>query len=317
MAGERVRVHEPEQAPGPARVAGTTGVGPDAGPRQPPGVGPPGQAQAPHAAAATAPPATRPRARARLRPGNALVSAASVAGFLGLWQLAGSAGWIDPAFYGSPSGIVTAGRELIDSGQLASDTLASGKLFAVGFGLSVLIAIPGGIVLGWYRTVNAVFDPLVQMLYVTPRIALIPLIFVWMGIGFSAQVVIVVLTAFFPLLLNTIAGVRAIDQDLLRVARSFMAKDRQIFWTLALPTAVPFIMSGLQLATTMALIGVVVAEFFTGNTGLGSLITNAGVSLQTDQAFVGVVVIAGAALLLNALLNALERRLLRWKSTES
>lgn len=265
-------------------------------------------------------PAATPAVRGGWAPrldGDLLVGAATTLVFLGLWQLAASRQWVNPLFFGSPLGIVRAGRDLVASGQLVEDFAASAKLFAAGFLLSVVVGVPGGILLGWYRRVAAALDPLLSVLYVTPRIALIPLIFVWFGIDFQAQVVIVFLTAFFPLLVTTMQGVKSIDQDLLRVARSFMASDRDLFVTLALPSALPFVISGLRLSMSMALIGVVVAEFFTGNTGLGQLITTAGISLQTNVAFVGVAVIAAIALLFNALLRRLEAALAGWREVES
>jgi NitT/TauT family transport system permease protein len=256
----------------------------------------------------------RPRARWRTwAVGNAAISTVSVVLFLAIWQLAASAGWVNPLFTSSPVGVVEALVRLIQDGELSQHLVASGKLFGLGFLLSVVFALPAGILLGWYGRLSAVFDPFLQTLYVAPRIALIPVIFTWFGVGLRSQVVIVFITAFFPLLINTVAGVRAIDPALLRVARSFMARDRTIFWTLALPSALPFIISGLRLSMGMALIGVVVAEFFTGNVGLGALITTAGLSLQTDVAFVGVLVVTAFALLLNALLSRLEARVSAWK----
>ncbi|WNV77091.1 ABC transporter permease [Geodermatophilus sp. DSM 44513] len=255
--------------------------------------------------------ARRPRRR---RPvGSLAVSALSVTVFLCGWQLAAVFGWINPLFTSSPTGIGEALVELVREGELTEHLVASGRLFGLGFALSVVFALPAGILLGWYSRLAAVFDPFLQTLYVAPRIALIPVIFTWFGVGLQSQVVIVFITAFFPLLINTVSGVRAIDPSLLRVARSFMARDRDVFWTLALPSALPFIVSGLRLSMGMALIGVVVAEFFTGNVGLGALITTAGLSLQTDVAFVGVLVVTAFALLLNALLTRLEARVSAWK----
>lgn len=247
---------------------------------------------------------------------NIVIATVSLFAFLALWQAAAIFGWIDTLFTSSPLEVLQTGVRLAREGELWRHLGSSAKLFLTGFALSVVVGIPGGILLGWYPRLSAVFDPFVSILYVTPRIALIPLLFIWFGIGFQAQTVIVFLSAIFPLLINTIAGVKAIDPDLLRVARSFQARDRDIFTTLALPTALPFIVSGLRLSMGMALIGVVVAEFFTGNVGLGALITTAGISLQTDVAFVGVVVIAGLALLMTAALGRFEARLSRWRVQE-
>jgi NitT/TauT family transport system permease protein len=244
---------------------------------------------------------------------NLFISCASIVLILGIWQASATLGWVDPLFTSSPIGIAAALIELARSGDLWVDIIASAKLFLAAFVLSVAVALPGGVLLGWYRKLSAAFDPFLYVLYVTPRIALIPLIFVWFGVGFRSQLVIVFVTAFFPLLVNVVAGVRSIDQNLVRVAKSFMARDRDIFLTLALPSALPFIVSGLRLTVVMALIGVVVAEFFTGQEGLGALITTAGISMRTDIAFAGVIVVAVFALVLTGLVGVMEKRLGRWR----
>lgn len=242
-----------------------------------------------------------------------LIGTTSVTVFVILWQLSADRAWINPLFTSSPSDIVSAARELWSNGQLATNVGASAKLFAVGFLVSIAIAIPLGIVMGWYRWLDAIVDPFVSLLYATPRIALIPLVLVWAGIGFQSRLIIVVLAAVFPLLINTIAGVRATDPELLRVARSFQASDLAIFKTLVLPGSLPFIVSGLRHAINQALIGVVVAEFFGGNVGIGSLITSAGLELRTDVAFVGVFIVAGTAMVLTGALRYAERKLTPWQ----
>jgi ABC-type nitrate/sulfonate/bicarbonate transport system permease component len=241
-----------------------------------------------------------------------VIGLTSVILFLIVWQVMASNRWIDPLFTSSPSAIVNAGRESYESGQLMPYVAASAKLFVTGFLVSVLIAIPLGIAMGWYRRFDAVMDPFVSILYATPRIALIPLVLVWAGIGFESRLIIVVLAAVFPLLINTIAGVRATDPELLRVAKSYSATDMAIFRTVVLPGAVPFIVSGLRHAINQALIGVVVAEFFAGNVGLGALITSAGLELRTDIALLGVFIIAASSMLMTGGLKLIERRLTPW-----
>jgi ABC-type nitrate/sulfonate/bicarbonate transport system permease component len=241
-----------------------------------------------------------------------LISFLSVTAFLVLWEVAYRAGWANPLFVSAPTRVAVAFWDLAQ-GELWTHIAASAKLLAVGFGLSVVTAIPLGILMGWYRPLAAVLDPFVSILYATPRIALIPLIFVWFGIGFGAQVVIVYLVAVFPLLINTMQGFRSIDNDLLKMSQSFMARDRSILMTIGLPASVPFMVAGMRMSLTLGLIGIVVAEFFTGSVGIGAMITRAASGLRTDNAFVGVIIIALAALLFNALLGGLERRLNRWK----
>jgi len=126
-------------------------------------------------------------------------------------------------------------------------------------------------------------------------------------------VFIVFLSAFFPILVNTIAGVRTIDADLLRAARSYCASDWQIFTTLALPGSVPFILTGVRQGVALGLIGVVVGEMFGGSQGIGFLVAYGGQTFATDTLFVGVLIVAGAGILLTSLAARLERRFSQWR----
>jgi NitT/TauT family transport system permease protein len=242
-----------------------------------------------------------------------LIGLISVAVFLVLWQVSADNRWVNPLFTSSPTAVLRAGRQLYQSDQLMPYVRSSGQLFFYGFLLSVIIAIPLGVAMGWYRRFDAVVDPFISILYATPRIALIPLVLVWAGIGFQSRLIVVVLSAVFPLLINTVAGVRATDPQLLQVARAYTARDLAIFRTIVLPGAVPYIVAGLRHAINQALIGVVVAEFFAGNVGLGAMITSAGLELRTDIALLGVLIIAASSLILTGLLKLLERRLTPWR----
>ncbi|MEN3279039.1 MAG: hypothetical protein V7607_179 [Solirubrobacteraceae bacterium] len=232
---------------------------------------------------------------------------------LGIWQVLASAGVIDQLTASSPSRIATAAKDLAQAGTLWSAMGSSAKLFGIGFGISLVGGLLLGLLLGWYKRVEAVLDPWVSILYATPRLALLPLITVWFGIGLKAQVVVVVLIAIFPIIINTASGVATIDRDHLRVARSFLATNTDVLRTVALPGATPAVVAGIRQGLMQTLIGVVVAEYLFGNTGIGGMIFTAGLSLQTGQAFVGALVFAIAALILSAALRLLERRLDRWR----
>lgn len=241
-----------------------------------------------------------------------LIGASSLTVFLAAWQISASNEWINTLFTSSPLDILRAGKETYEAGTLVPAAKSSAQLFLIGFCLSVAIAIPLGLVMGWYRRIDAAMDPFISVLYATPRVALVPLILVWVGIGLESRVVIVVTAAVFPLLINTIAGVRATDPELIRVAKAYSATDLAIFRTVVLPGALPFIVSGLRHAINQALIGVVVAEFFAGNVGLGAMITNAGLVFRTDIALMCVLLIASTALILIALLRFAEEKLTPW-----
>jgi len=150
-------------------------------------------------------------------------------------------------------------------------------------------------------------------LYALPRIAMIPLIIIWFGIGIWSKVFIVFMSAFFPILVNTVGGMRTIDADLLRAARAFCATDWQIFKTIAIPGSVPFILTGIRQGVALGLIGVVVGEMFGGSQGIGFMVMYGGQTFATDTLFVGVILIALAGIILTYLAEKLERRFSRWR----
>ena len=156
-------------------------------------------------------------------------------------------------------------------------------------------------------------DPTLTALYATPRVAMIPLILIWFGIGMWSKVFIVFISAFFPVLVNTVGGMRAIDRDLLRAARAFCASDWQIFKTVAIPGSVPFILTGIRQGVALGLIGVVVGEMFGGSEGIGFMVAYGGQTFATDTLFVGVVIIAAAGIVLTWFAERLERRFSQWR----
>jgi NitT/TauT family transport system permease protein len=243
----------------------------------------------------------------------AILGGASVLAVVAVWEAAWRAGWISPLFFSGPSAI--AARFLADwtHGTLAADMAYSGRNFALGFALATAAGVVLGVLIGWYRRLRLLLDPFVNAVYATPRIALIPLIILWFGIGIWSKVFVVFLSAFFPILVNTIAGVKALDEDLLRAARSFCASDRQIFTTVAIPGSVPFILTGVRQGVAHGLIGVVVGEMFAGSQGIGFMIAYGGQTFATDTLFVGVAIIAFAGIGLTWVAERLQKRFSQWR----
>jgi NitT/TauT family transport system permease protein len=244
---------------------------------------------------------------------NTFLALAAFMVFLCLWELLPALGWVNPFFTSSPSRIVAAAGWLFAHG-FWNDILVSLDEFAIGMGLAVLFSIPLGLLLGWYRRLNATFEPFVTMFNAMPRVALIPLIILWLGIGTQSKVAAVFLGAFFPLVINVMAGVRTVDETLLKCARSFGANDRQIFRTLALPSCVPFLVAGMRLALGRGLVGVVVGEMLASTAGVGHMMALASSSFQTDKMFVGLILLAGFGYVLTDLLKHLEKRFASWRS---
>jgi ABC-type nitrate/sulfonate/bicarbonate transport system permease component len=231
-----------------------------------------------------------------------------------LWQILASTNTINPLIYSSPWKVVQAARTLQDNGSLDTALVESAKLFGISFGIALAVGIIGGIIIGWYRRIGAIFDPLVSIVYAAPRIALVPVIIVAAGIGFQAQLITVVLTAVFPIMINVQTGVASADRNLIQVARGYLGTNLDVLRTVALPGAVPHIISGIRQGIAQALIGVVVAEYLIGSQGIGGLIVSAGQSLDDSSAFVGVIIMSLAALILTMALRWVERRLDHWRN---
>jgi ABC-type nitrate/sulfonate/bicarbonate transport system permease component len=244
---------------------------------------------------------------------HGLIGTASMLAFLAFWELSVALGWVNPLFTSAPSRILRAAAEMFADGSIFYDLQVSGLEFIVGYGMAVLIGVPLGILMGWYERLNAVLDPFVSALYATPRIALLPLVMIWFGIGIESKIAIVFLGAIFPILVNTITGVRTIHADFVKVARSFGANDRQMFLTVALPSSVPLLLTGLRLGLGHALVGIVVGEMYGATHGLGFLIAVSGARFQTDKVMVGIIIIAMAGVLLSELLRLIERRFEQWR----
>jgi NitT/TauT family transport system permease protein len=232
--------------------------------------------------------------------------------FVVAWQILSDRGVINPFIWSSPSRVWSSFRDLVQQGALWPACWQSLRLFAVGFAVSAVSGILIGIVLGWYRRPRAVIDPWVSMLYVAPRVGLIPIIIAAFGIATKAQIIIVWSSAAFPIIINVALGVDAVDRDYLRMAQSFLGKNRDVLWGIAVPGSLPLIFSGLRQGVTAGLIGVVIAEYFIGNGGLGGLIVTASGSGQPGQALVGALIFAIFAVALTSLLRWSEQRVSRW-----
>jgi NitT/TauT family transport system permease protein len=257
---------------------------------------------------------TRPRRSFWARQENLILGAAGVFGFLAFWQVSVDTGFANPLFISSPSRIAVAAAGMIADGSLLSDLAVSAREFALGYGLAVIVGVPLGILMGWYRRLNAFLDPFVNALYATPRIALMPLIIIWFGVDLTSKVAIIFLATVFPILVNTITGVRTVERDFVKVARSFGATDRQLFLTVALPSSVPNLLTGLRLGLGHALVGIVVGEMYGASAGIGYLMQAAGATFQTDKVMVGIIVIATAGMLLTQVLRMIEARFDVWRA---
>jgi ABC-type nitrate/sulfonate/bicarbonate transport system permease component len=243
-----------------------------------------------------------------------ILGVAGVTVFLVLWELVGNVfQWINPMFMSAPSLVFKAGVQLFGSGEIFNDLYVSGVELFWGYLLSAVVAIPFGIMVGWYKKASYIFDPFINAMNATPRVALLPLVIIWLGIGILSKIGIIFLGAVFPILINTRDGVKTTPLSLLTAARSFGASEWMLFKTVVLPSTIPFILTGLRLGLGRAIVGVMVGELYAATAGIGFMITVAGATFQTDKVFVGVLVFALTGMMGMELLTRVERRFDKWR----
>ena len=257
--------------------------------------------------------ALRPSAFKRKEP--LLVGTASVAFVLFIWQLVANARIVPVLFLPGPADIAEAFVKLFTAPNtdIWLDIATSGEEILIGYGMAIAVGLVLGLLMGWYTRFQYALDPFVNFFYSTPRIVLIPLFIIWFGIDMPSKVAVIFLGALFPIIINTMAGVRNTEAALLRVAKSFGASDALVFRRVVLPGSVPFILTGFRLGVGHALTGVVVGELIAARHGVGQLIATAGQTFQTPKLFAGVVLIAGTGMLLTAILQRVENRFQTWR----
>lgn len=262
-------------------------------------------------------PAPKPNFAARMRQvafSPNVIRTIAVATFFAIWEFYGRR--MDPIFMAPPSAIFDAALQLIQSGALRKGLIESLWPFAAGMTLTVILGIAIGVAIAQWRLVEYICDPFINALYAIPRIALVPLIILWVGLEFTGKVAILVSVAVFPIIVNTYAGIRDVRGSMLEIGRAYGATDAQIFFKIILPAAIPFIMAGVRLSVGLAIIGIIVAEFFTAISGLGGMIVEYANVFATAKLFVPIIVIALVGVVLTEIVMWAERRLSRWRTLE-
>jgi len=242
-----------------------------------------------------------------------IIGTASVILFMAFWEFIAQIRLMPELFLPGPSDIWRAYLVLLKTNTLGRDIWVSGQELLVGYGLAIVVGLPFGLLMAWYKRIGFALDPFVSFFFATPRTAMFPLFLIWFGLGLGSKVAIVFLGAFFPIVINTIAGVRNLDPALIRMARSFSARDWDLFRDIVLPGSVPFILSGCRLGLGHALISVVVGEMIGAEAGIGLMMANAGSVFQTARVFVGIIIVAGAGVILTLVLQKIEARFQSWK----
>jgi len=229
------------------------------------------------------------------------------------WQLVANARIYSILFLPGPWDVAQAFVKLFQTDDIWLDIGTSGAEMGIGYGMAIVFGLVIGLLMGWYTRFQFALDPFVNFFYSTPRIVLIPLFILWWGIEMQPKIAVIFLGALFPIIINTMAGVRNTEAALLRVARSFGASDALIFRRVVLPGSVPFILTGFRLGIGHALTGVVVAELIAAKHGVGQLIAIASQTFQTPKMLAGVILIAGTGMLLTTVLQRIENRFQSWR----
>jgi NitT/TauT family transport system permease protein len=257
-----------------------------------------------------------PRSPARMsaRTRDRLLNVISPLGLLILWELCARFGVIDTRFFPAPSSVIATLIEMVRTGELVTHTAVSMQRLVYGTVLGGVPALILGIVMGLNRPIRALFDPLIAATYPVPKSAILPLALLIFGLGEGSKIFMVAIGVFFPVVINTTTGVLEINKIYLDVGRNYQADRWNTFWTIALPGALPVIMTGFKLGIGIGLVLIAVAEMVGAKSGLGYLIWSAWSTFAVEQMYVGLFVIAIIGFLISLGLNELERVIIPWKA---
>jgi NitT/TauT family transport system permease protein len=242
-------------------------------------------------------------------------STASIVGGLILWELAGRFIVKKALFLTTPTQIVAEIVRLAADGQLQQHVRVSAAEFVLGLAIAIVFGIAIGFAMASNKFAKRALGPWVAAFYATPTIAISPLIILWAGIDIWSKVIVVFINSIFPMIINTEAGLRSTDRQLIDAARCFGSTRLQIFWKVSLPSAIPFVLAGIKLAIGRGLVAVVVAELFGSRAGLGFLLSQAADAFNMPLLFVAVTILAVTGMTLTWLVGWLERVLLPWRIT--
>jgi sulfonate transport system permease protein len=242
-----------------------------------------------------------------------LVSTIAVVLFLVAWELLPAYGLIDIRYTSQPSSVFKTAVNVLFHDNLGHHAYVSFMEFIIGFVLAVAIGIPAGILFGTVKILRQFMDPPLMALNMMPRLALLPILAVGLGIGISSKIAVVFLGAVMPIIVNTMAGVRETDARLILAARSFGATRLDIFLNILLPSSLPAVIMGVRLGIGRGILGVVVGEMYVAEAGIGFQIVTYGSSMRVDYLLVYTLLIAGFGYLLTSAARTLENRLSTWR----
>lgn len=239
-----------------------------------------------------------------------------LAGFVLLWQVSATQGWVNPAVFPPLDAIAAALWKGLASGALLDDIAISLQRSGIAFAAAVALGIPLGLFMGQIAAVERALDPILQLFRQTSALALYPVFILLLGLGEASKVFVIFWATLFPILLATIGGVKQVDRKLVEMARTFGARSLTVFRRVVLPASVPAIFVGLRLSATTALLLLIAAEMIGANKGVGFQVMNAQYNFQIPLMFAAIFLLAGLGLAANLVLVLLQRQLCRWADVQ-
>ena len=237
-----------------------------------------------------------------------LISTLAVLAFLAIWEIAPRAGMADATYTSQPSRVVAASLEIVPSGGFLHDVSVSLSEFAIGFALAIGIGVPLGLLLGRLTVLRYLLDPPIMAIYATPHLALLPILVVWLVIGMLSKIA-VAFVGVIPILVNSMAGVRGVERSWVAAARSFCAGEWDVFVKVILPASLPGVIMGIRLGLSRAVLGVVVAEMYQSQAGVGNEIMRYGSEFRTDYLLFDALLVSLFGFAATWAVRALEERL--------
>jgi len=255
------------------------------------------------------------RAAFLARPEYRALRVGALLALLVAWEALARAGLVPVLFLPSPLGVLAEGWDMLRSGELLGHLASSLQRLLFGFAIGAGAGIAVGVAVGFFAVAEAVGAPILAATFPIPKIALLPLLVLWLGLGEPSKVAVIALGVFFPMAINTFTGVRAADPLLVRAAVAFGARRASVIRKVILPSALPMIFAGLRLGAGTALLLLVAAEMIAVESGIGFLVAHAGNIMQTTKLMVGLVVLSLLGVLSHWGLGRLERLALPWRAS--
>jgi NitT/TauT family transport system permease protein len=247
--------------------------------------------------------------------GSVATRVAAIAVLAAIWEVLPRLGLVDATFLPPLSEVLGAWWQLVLSGELIEHAQASLTRSLAGFALAVVVAIPLGLLIGWYKPAATLLNPLLEVFRNTAALALLPVFVLILGLGETSKIAIIFYACSWPILLNTVSGVRTVDPLLIKSARSLGLGPLRLFQKVVLPAAVPTIFTGIRLAGAYSILILIAAEMVGAKAGLGYLINYAQYNFAVPDMYAGIITISAIGLIVNQLLIIAERRFSTWRTT--